>query len=72
MSAYEKVGGFGNFLAMQHSGSMDFKTTVKSMTLFAKEVLPRLKDVGTKSTEFGPLAERGKKAKARPTAQAAE
>ena len=72
MSAYEKVGGFGNFLAMQHSGSMDFKTTVKSMTLFAKEVLPRLKDVGTKSTEFGPLAERGKKAKARPAAQAAE
>jgi alkanesulfonate monooxygenase SsuD/methylene tetrahydromethanopterin reductase-like flavin-dependent oxidoreductase (luciferase family) len=77
-SLYRRSGGFGHFIAMQHSGSMDFRTTVKSMTLFAKEVMPRLKDLGTKSDGFGPLAERakGKKvaagAKARPAAQAAE
>ena len=38
---YEKIGGFGHLIAMLHSGDMDFETTAKSMTLFAKEVAPR-------------------------------
>ena len=58
-SLYDKVGGFGHLIAMLHSGDMDYKTTAKSMTLLAKEVLPQIADLGTKSTGFGPLAERG-------------
>lgn len=57
---YRKVGGFGHLIAMLHSGDMDYKTTAKSMTLFAKEVMPQIKDLGTKSTGYGPLAERAK------------
>ncbi len=56
---YDKVGGFGHLIAMLHAGGMDYATTAKSMTLFAKEVMPRIKDLGTKSTGFGPLARRG-------------
>lgn len=57
---YSKVGGFGHLIAMLHSGDMDYKTTAKSMTLFAKEVMPQIKDLGTTSTGYGPLAERAK------------
>ena len=57
---YDKVGGFGHLIAMLHSGDMDYATTAKSMTLLAREVLPQIRDLGTKSTGFGPLAQRGK------------
>ena len=30
---------------MQQAGSLDHATTVKSMTLFAKEVYPQIKDL---------------------------
>ena len=53
------MDGFGHLIAMLHSGDMDYRTTAKSMTLLAKEVLPQIADLGTKSTGFGPLAERG-------------
>ena len=56
---YDKVGGFGHLIAMLHAGDMDYATTAKSMTLFAKEVMPRIKDLGTLSQGFGPLAKRG-------------
>ena len=59
---YDKVGGFGHFLAMMHSGAMSFENASKSMTLFAKEVAPRLRELGTKGTAGRPLKEaaRGK------------
>jgi alkanesulfonate monooxygenase SsuD/methylene tetrahydromethanopterin reductase-like flavin-dependent oxidoreductase (luciferase family) len=55
---YGKVGGFGHLIAMLHAGDMDFDTTAKSMKLFAREVMPRIKDLGSKSEGFGPLAQR--------------
>jgi alkanesulfonate monooxygenase SsuD/methylene tetrahydromethanopterin reductase-like flavin-dependent oxidoreductase (luciferase family) len=39
----EKVGGLGNLLVMQQGGGMPHEDTKRSMTLFGKEVLPRLK-----------------------------
>ena len=42
---YDKVGGFDHLLMMQQAGSLDHATTVKSMTLFAKEVYPQIRDL---------------------------
>jgi alkanesulfonate monooxygenase SsuD/methylene tetrahydromethanopterin reductase-like flavin-dependent oxidoreductase (luciferase family) len=42
---YEYVGGFGNLLAMMQGGTLNHEDTKKSMTLFSKEVLPRLKEL---------------------------
>lgn len=41
---YNNVGGFGQLLMMQQAGHLDHKETVKSMTLFAKEVYPRIRE----------------------------
>lgn len=69
---YRKSGGFGSLIAMMHSGDMDYKTTEKSMKLFAKHVAPALADLGSVATEFGPLAERSyaKKKKSKSKAKA--
>jgi hypothetical protein len=40
----EYCGGMGNLLMMGHAGSMSHADTVENLTLFAKEVFPRLKD----------------------------
>jgi alkanesulfonate monooxygenase SsuD/methylene tetrahydromethanopterin reductase-like flavin-dependent oxidoreductase (luciferase family) len=40
---YDLVGGFDHLLMMQQAGSLDHASTVKSMTLFAKEVYPQIK-----------------------------
>jgi alkanesulfonate monooxygenase SsuD/methylene tetrahydromethanopterin reductase-like flavin-dependent oxidoreductase (luciferase family) len=40
---YREVGGFGHLLAMMHCGPMTYATTLKSMTLFSENVLPRLR-----------------------------
>jgi alkanesulfonate monooxygenase SsuD/methylene tetrahydromethanopterin reductase-like flavin-dependent oxidoreductase (luciferase family) len=37
-------GGMGNLLMMGHAGAMSHEDTVDNLTLFAKEVLPRLKE----------------------------
>jgi alkanesulfonate monooxygenase SsuD/methylene tetrahydromethanopterin reductase-like flavin-dependent oxidoreductase (luciferase family) len=37
-------GGMGNLLMMGHAGPMSHEDTVDNLTLFAKEVLPRLKE----------------------------
>ncbi len=37
-------GGMGNLLSMGHAGCMSHEDTVENLTLFAKEVLPRLKE----------------------------
>lgn len=37
-------GGMGNLLSMSHAGGMPHDETVGNLTLFAKEVMPRLKE----------------------------
>ena len=47
---YERVGGFDHLLMMQQAGFLDHQRTVRSMTLFAKEVLPQITELpGVKS-----------------------
>jgi alkanesulfonate monooxygenase SsuD/methylene tetrahydromethanopterin reductase-like flavin-dependent oxidoreductase (luciferase family) len=53
---YEHVGGFGNLLMMCHAGHMSYADTASSLTLFAREVLPRLKDYASmRAREMGRL-----------------
>ncbi len=40
----EYTGGMGNLLVMAQAGFLDHKDTVDSLTLLAKEILPRLKE----------------------------
>jgi alkanesulfonate monooxygenase SsuD/methylene tetrahydromethanopterin reductase-like flavin-dependent oxidoreductase (luciferase family) len=42
---YEQVGGFDHLLMMQQAGFLDHKSTVRSMTLFANEVYPQIRDL---------------------------
>src|SRR5438874_5311856 len=41
----DSVGGFGNLLMFGQGGFLDHKDTVANITLFAKEVLPRLREL---------------------------
>lgn len=43
---HQSVGGFGNLLAMMQGGDLSHAETTDSLRLFAKEVLPRLKELG--------------------------
>ena len=43
---YEHVGGFGHLLMMGQGGHLSHAETVANLTLFAKEVLPRLAGLG--------------------------
>jgi len=40
---YGEVGGFGNLLMMGQAGTLDHAETADNLTLFAREVLPRLR-----------------------------
>ena len=42
---YDLVGGFDHLLMMDHAGLMSHERTVRSMTLFAREVYPQIKDL---------------------------
>jgi alkanesulfonate monooxygenase SsuD/methylene tetrahydromethanopterin reductase-like flavin-dependent oxidoreductase (luciferase family) len=42
---YDAVGGFDHLLMMDHAGLMSHERTVRSMTLFAREVYPQIKDL---------------------------
>jgi alkanesulfonate monooxygenase SsuD/methylene tetrahydromethanopterin reductase-like flavin-dependent oxidoreductase (luciferase family) len=42
---YSDVGGFGNLLMMGQAGTLNHEETVDNLTIFAKEVMPRLKDL---------------------------
>jgi alkanesulfonate monooxygenase SsuD/methylene tetrahydromethanopterin reductase-like flavin-dependent oxidoreductase (luciferase family) len=42
---YQQVGGFDHLLMMQQAGRLDHKRTVHSMTLFANEVYPQIRDL---------------------------
>jgi alkanesulfonate monooxygenase SsuD/methylene tetrahydromethanopterin reductase-like flavin-dependent oxidoreductase (luciferase family) len=41
----DSVGGFGNLLMFGQGGFLDHKDTVENITLFAKEVMPRLREL---------------------------
>jgi hypothetical protein len=42
---YDHVGGFGHLLMMGQGGLLDHKETVANLTLFSREVLPRVVDL---------------------------
>ena len=42
---YHYLGGFAHLLAMMHGGTLSHADTVKSLTLFSREVLPRLDEL---------------------------
>jgi alkanesulfonate monooxygenase SsuD/methylene tetrahydromethanopterin reductase-like flavin-dependent oxidoreductase (luciferase family) len=44
-------GGLGNLLMMGHAGHLSHEDTVDSLTLFAKEVMPRLKELKQPAAE---------------------
>jgi alkanesulfonate monooxygenase SsuD/methylene tetrahydromethanopterin reductase-like flavin-dependent oxidoreductase (luciferase family) len=49
---YERVGGFDHLLMMQQAGFLSHERTVRSMTLFAKEVYPQIKHLpGTRALQ---------------------
>jgi alkanesulfonate monooxygenase SsuD/methylene tetrahydromethanopterin reductase-like flavin-dependent oxidoreductase (luciferase family) len=55
---YDRVGGFDHLLMMQQAGHLDHQRTVRSMTLFAREVYPQIKDLaGTREILTRPAAE---------------
>jgi len=43
---YDHVGGFGHLLMMAQGGHISHEDTVANLTLFSKEVLPRLEEFG--------------------------
>jgi alkanesulfonate monooxygenase SsuD/methylene tetrahydromethanopterin reductase-like flavin-dependent oxidoreductase (luciferase family) len=43
---YDHVGGFGHLLMMGQGGYISHEDTVDNLTLFSKEVLPRLSELG--------------------------
>ena len=45
-SFYDHVGGFGHLLMMGQGGHISHEDTVDNLTLFSKEVLPRMADLG--------------------------
>ena len=42
---HDSVGGFGNLLMFGQGGFLDHADTVANITLFAKEVMPRLREL---------------------------
>jgi alkanesulfonate monooxygenase SsuD/methylene tetrahydromethanopterin reductase-like flavin-dependent oxidoreductase (luciferase family) len=54
---HERVGGFDHLLMMQQAGFLDHQRTVRSMTLFAKEVLPRIAHLTGVAAPVGAAAE---------------
>jgi alkanesulfonate monooxygenase SsuD/methylene tetrahydromethanopterin reductase-like flavin-dependent oxidoreductase (luciferase family) len=43
---YQYVGGFGRLLAMGQAGFLDHEETIKGIRVFAREVYPRLRELG--------------------------
>jgi alkanesulfonate monooxygenase SsuD/methylene tetrahydromethanopterin reductase-like flavin-dependent oxidoreductase (luciferase family) len=43
---YDHVGGFGHLLMMGQGGLLSHEATVANLTLFSREVLPRVADLG--------------------------
>jgi len=51
MEFYEKIGGFGQLIMVGKTGLVTHEEAVKNLTLFAKEVLPRLREVKSVEVE---------------------
>ncbi|MBM3486739.1 MAG: LLM class flavin-dependent oxidoreductase [Alphaproteobacteria bacterium] len=60
---YEYSGGFGHLLMMMQAGFLTYDETIKSMSLFTKEVYPRLKELTAK---YDPEAMKEARARAKP------
>ena len=45
MDFYEKVGGFGQLIMVGKTGFITHEEAIKNITLFSKEVLPRLREI---------------------------
>jgi hypothetical protein len=60
---HQYVGWFEHLLAMMHGGTLSHEDTVKSMTLFSREVLPRLGELtassGDQKETFERIGEKG-------------
>ena len=54
---YDYTGGFGHLLMMGQAGHVTFEQTERSMSLFAREVYPRLKEL-TASYDAGEMKEK--------------
>jgi alkanesulfonate monooxygenase SsuD/methylene tetrahydromethanopterin reductase-like flavin-dependent oxidoreductase (luciferase family) len=54
---HERVGGFDHLLMMQQAGFLSHQKTVKSMTLFAKEVYPQIRELPPSECNRGRSAE---------------
>jgi hypothetical protein len=52
MDLYEFVGGYGHLVMIGRSGFMTHAETEKSLDLFAREVLPRLKAIAAVQAGF--------------------
>ncbi|MEJ0023514.1 MAG: LLM class flavin-dependent oxidoreductase [Alphaproteobacteria bacterium] len=48
---YAEVGGFGNLLMMGQAGTLSHADTVDNLTLFSKEVMPRLQDLSIETPD---------------------
>ena len=53
---HDSVGGFGNLLMFGQGGFLDHADTVGNITLFAKEVLPRLGELDPKRSKLAAAA----------------
>jgi len=53
----DRVGGFGHLLFFGQGGFLDHEDTVANITLFAKEVMPRLRELNPEPTRVGVAAE---------------
>ena len=52
MDLYDFVGGYGHLVMIGRSGFMTHAETEKSLNLFAREVLPRLKEIAPVQAGF--------------------
>ncbi len=52
MDLYNFVGGYGHLVMIGRSGFMTHAETEKSINLFAREVLPRLKEIAPVEAGF--------------------
>ena len=53
----DSVGGFGHLLMFGQGGFLDHKDTVANITLFAKEVMPRLRELNPEPQKAAVAAE---------------
>jgi hypothetical protein len=53
----DSVGGFGHLLMFGQGGFLDHADTVENITLFAKEVMPRLRELNREPQKTAVAAE---------------